>query len=463
MAPRRFLEQFEQIKRSQDFPVAYTADGEEGAFIHQKGCIVAGSHEADEVEDLITTNHPDLAPTVRRRPVRRRTGVTVFDVGDPGRGGDTGDPDVELALGTVNRGRRVPMATRMHIIGIADVNACPNDEPEPVSPYGEEQLNPRLAKPMENIDQEVRVAVVDTGLVSDFSSHAWMREVHGLGRASEVGPDGALLQYVGHGTHIASIIKAVAPNAVVFVDNALEGVKAGTATEEQLAERLIAILEEQQPHIISLSGGPNTENAAKLTSMRDFMDLLKDRSTMLVAAAGNNASTHPFYPAAYTSVPEYRDAVLSVGALRSDNTGRACFSNHGDWVRVYAPGERLTAAFTTAPLYRYQHSTSESCLHGTDYTCTCKRPRHTGELSTDVTSANRTGFTGLARWSGTSFSTPCVVGMLVNQMLTTKEEDPREAAKELLARHTVQIPSADGQQLPSLLPPTWTSFSYQEA
>ncbi|RVX38987.1 subtilase family protein [Nonomuraea polychroma] len=462
MAPRRFLEQFEQIKRSQDFPVAYTADGGEGSFIYQKGCFVTASHEADVVEDLIATDHPELVPTVRRRVVRQGTGVTVIEIGDPGRGNDTGDPDVELALSTINHGRAVPMATRMHIVGIADVNSCPNDEPEPVEPYGVEQLNPRLADRI-TTSQEVRVAVVDTGLVSDYSSHAWMSEdVHGLGRPVEVGADGELLQYVGHGTHIASIIKAVAPNAVVWVDNVLAGGKAGTATEEVLAERLMWILENEKPHIISLSAGTNTQGASELKSMKLFMDALKDSSTMLVAAAGNNASTLPFYPAAYAKLPAYRDAVLSVGALRSDNTDMACFSNRGDWVRVYAPGERLTAAFTTAP-YRYQHSTSDRCLHGTeDYPCTCQAPRHTGALSADPTSANATGFTGLARWSGTSFSTPCVAGMLVNQMLATKEEDPREAAKALLDCYTVQVPTTDGQ-LPSLLPPTWTSFSYQEA
>ncbi|MGI5282010.1 S8/S53 family peptidase [Nonomuraea polychroma] len=462
MAPRRFLEQFEQIKSSQDFPVAYTADGGEGSFIYEKGCVVAGSHEADEVEELITSNHPELAPTVRRREVRQRTGVTVIEVGDPGRGGDTGDPDVELVLSTVNRGRTVPMATRMHIVGIADVNSCPNDEPDPVSPYSVEQLNPRLANPIDT-DQEVVVVVVDTGLVWDYTSHAWMREdVDGIGKTVRLGADGALAQYVGHGTHITSIVKAVAPNAVVWVDNALEGIKAGTVTEEKLAERLMWILEHKKPHIISLSAGTNTEDANKLKSMTDFMNALKDSSTMLVAAAGNNASTHPFYPAAYAKLPEYRDTVISVGALRSDNTDMACFSNRGDWVRVYAPGERLTAAFTTAPLYRYQHSTSDTCLHGTNYPCTCKVPNRKGALSPDVTTANTTGFTGLARWSGTSFSTPCVAGMLVNQMLTTKEEDPREAAKALLGGHTVQVQTADGQ-LPSLLPPTWTSFNYQEA
>jgi hypothetical protein len=460
MAPRRFLEQFEQIKRSQTFPVAYTADGGEGAYVYEKGCVVAGSHEADEVEELIRTNHRELAPTVRRRQVGRRTGAAVIEVGDPGRGGDTGDPDVELVLSTVNRERRAPMATRMHLVGIADVNSCPNDEPEPVVPYGVEQLNPRLADRI-SAHQEVRVVVVDTGLVSDYTDHCWMRDVEGLAKPVEVGQDGVLLQYVGHGTHIASIIKAVAPNAVVHVDNALAGHRAGTATEVELANRLSEILEDRRPHIISLSAGTNTEEEKELKSMKGFMDALKDSGTMLVAAAGNNGSSHHFYPAAYASMPEYQDAVLSVGALRSDGTDRACFSNHGDWVRVYAPGERLTAAFTTAT-YRYQHSTSSSCLHHTDYPCTCKVPRHTGALSAGRTSADTTGFTGLARWSGTSFSTPCVVGMLVNQMLLTKEEDPREAAKALVGGHTVQVATEKGA-LPSLLPPTWTSFSYQDA
>ena len=70
--------------------------------------------------------------------------------------------------------------------------------------------------------------------------------------------------------------------------------------------------------------------------------------------------------------------MLSVGALRGDGEFGACFSNHGAWVKVYAPGERLTSALTgfEEPVpYVYQHSTYDACRYGFAYACTCQHPR----------------------------------------------------------------------------------------
>ncbi|MFE2580148.1 S8/S53 family peptidase [Streptomyces sp. NPDC059378] len=466
MAPQRFHEQFDQIQRSiPDVPLAMGPD-DSAEFIYEKGVVLArDGEEARLVEDTVRTHFTDttglVADHVRRAgPDTNRSGITRIQVGDPGHGDRRADRAVAGALRALREaegraGRR--LVSRNHVVSIA-VNACPGDEPVP-APLTQAP-NPAPAEAAYDQDSAVGVLVIDTGLMHDHRSYPLLAHTDGDAQLQETDEEGILQQYVGHGTFIAGLVAAVAPNTDVTVRNTLND--AGAILESDFGDALFAAVDRNGwPDIISLSAGTSNGRTDGLLGVDAFMRELRDQPTLLVAAAGNNSSATPFWPAAYASLPEYADTVLSVGALRGDGEFGACFTNHGSWVQVYAPGERLTSSLTgfDAPVpYVYRHSTYDACRYGFTYVCTCQSPRHTGLLSeereTSPGKADQVMFEGFAHWSGTSFATPVAAGLIASHMTAHKETDPRAARRQLLAANT-GFAEVRGAHVPALRPPTW--------
>ncbi|MEU6769901.1 S8/S53 family peptidase [Streptomyces sp. NPDC046759] len=462
MAPQRFHEQFEHIQRSMPGTALALGPDRDAHFLYEKGVVLArDGEEARVVEDAVRahfTATPGLVPDHVRRdgPETNRTGVTRIRTGAPGSGDDTVPHALRaLRAAEARRGRR--LVGRNHVLHIA-VNACPGDEPVPVART--QPANPGASAGTYDPDGAVGVLVVDTGLMHDHRLCPLLAHTTGDAEAAETDGDGVLRQYAGHGTFIAGILAAVAPSTRVTVRGTLKD--AGAVLESEFGARLFAAVDEGGwPDIISLSAGTPTEDGDGPIGLEAFMRELRAQRTVLVAAAGNNASDTPFWPAAYAALPEYADSVLSVGALRADGDGEACFSNHGPWVRVYAPGERLTSALTgfdTPVPYVYQHSTYDACRFGYDYPCTCRLPRHTGVLSEgrENTGAkpDQVMFDGLAQWSGTSFATPVAAGLVAAHMTAHQVRDPRAALAGLLA-DSADTAEVRGAHVPALRPPTW--------
>jgi subtilisin family serine protease len=462
MAPQRFHEQFDHIQRSMPgVPLAMGPD-EDARFLYEKGVVLArAGEEARVVEDTVRAHFTEtrgLVPEHVRRigPDSDRTGVTRIRVGDPSLGDDT-VPHALRALREAEERRGRRLVGRNHVVHIA-VNACPGDEPVPVARTG--SPNPAAAQEGYDPGTAVRVLVVDTGLVHDHRAYPLLAHTTGDAQLDETDGDGVLRQYVGHGTFIAGILAAVAPCTDITVRGTLND--AGAVLESEFGARLFEAVDQGGwPDVLSLSAGTPAEGDDGLIGLDAFMRELRGQRTLLVAAAGNNASDIPFWPAAYAALPEYADSVLSVGALRSDGESGACFSNHGAWVRAYAPGERLTSALTgfdTPVPYLYQHSTYDTCRYGAGYTCTCQFPRHTGVLSEGRESTgakpDQVMFDGLAQWSGTSFATPVVAGLVAARMTALRERDPRTAGARLLA-DTTDRAEVRGAHVPALRPPTW--------
>jgi subtilisin family serine protease len=124
------------------------------------------------------------------------------------------------------------------------------------------------------------------------------------------------------------------------------------------------------------------------------------RHSVVVAAAGNQGTDRPYWPAALKEV-------VAVAALASENGAdgpeRASFSNYGWWVDAAAPGENVTSCFLT---------------HGREH----------GE-----------DFHGFATWSGTSFAAPYVTGRIA-ALMAAKDMAARDAVSELLDPNRYRIP-----------------------
>ncbi|MEV6493745.1 S8/S53 family peptidase [Actinoplanes sp. NPDC051633] len=326
---------------------------------------------------------------------RQLDGVTVLQVGD-----------VEEALRVIDRNIGRGVASRNHLVHIAGViGFCPATEPVPV-PDGTAPL------PVVETDAEagrgVRVVVADTGLdLSAAGRSSWLAGVTGEPDPGipDQGSQEPLAEYAGHGTFIAGVVRCLAPAAEVHVRATFE--IGGAALETQLVDGLIDILDNDNPDIISLSAGTWTHMAGDLLSLQTFgrRRLRLHKGVLLVAAAGNDNDRSPFWPAA-------APYAVSVGSLDSALTGKAWFSNFGGWVDVYTAGDELVNAF---PVGRY--TGQEEGNLGVEY-----------------------DFTGMARWSGTSFSTPLFAGLVAARMSKTGENGVDAAAQLLKLARKQAIP-----------------------
>ncbi len=270
---------------------------------------------------------------------------------------------------------------------------CPATEPE--VPLNPQPLPPLRTDPA--VGRGIRVSVVDTGWWEEAGKTTpWLGEVEG---DPETVDPAAIHPYAGHGTFVAGVVRCLAPGTEIEVEGLLPF--GGAAYESDITRELNeAMTDRDDPELISISAGTYTRRNLGLLAFEALsraQDLIEgEKAALVVAAAGNDASDRPFFPAAY-------DWVVGVGALDDDGCV-SDFSNVGPWVDVYAHGRDLVNAF---PIGTY----------------TCHEPLHAGEVRT---------FEGRAQWSGTSFSTPVVSGAIAAHM-STHGTTSRQARDALVA------------------------------
>lgn len=312
-------------------------------------------------------------------------------------------------------GVREEAAAPDYVLTVApETGPCPATEPEEV--YFEIEPSPGVCMDQRNSGKGVRIYIADTGLLADAESHWWLKGVCGEPDPLDPKPEELIEPYAGHGTFVAGVVRCMARDAGVFVSNAFK--VAGSALESDFVRDLNAALDDGVD-IFNLSVTTRAKKILRLLGFEAWLTLLGNRrpDAVCVVAAGNDGSTEDFWPAAYATRYEQ---VISVGALAADWRSRASFSNHGSWVEVYAPGRDLVNAYATG-------------------TYECKDAPYIGQ---------HRQFYGMAKWSGTSFSTPVVTGLIAARMSRARET-ARQAASFLFAEAQRQaVPGVGAILLP---------------
>lgn len=206
----------------------------------------------------------------------------------------------------------------------------------------------------------VRVAVLDTGVDAQHPALAG-RLLPGFDFVdfdADAGEEGAPGDAgFGHGTHVASLVARVAPQAGIMPVRVLDA--QGMGNVWVLAEGLLYAVDpdgdpasDDGAHVINLSLGTTRptellEDIAEIARCDDDDNDTDDDyavrcaivgGAVVVSAAGNSGDATPYYPAA-----EERAGAISVAASTEAHT-LASFSTRGSWVQVAAPGEQIYGA-----------------------------------------------------------------------------------------------------------------------
>lgn len=190
----------------------------------------------------------------------------------------------------------------------------------------------------------VTVAVIDSGIDTDHPEFA--------GRISEksynASEDKIVKDYdisviedeQGHGTEVAGVLAASMDNNEGIVGVAPEVellvIKCNVTASGEFVRGSDAVFGlayaiEADVDVINMSFGSYEDMYSKYT------ELAVDSDIICVAAAGNDGSNMPVYPASL-------DSVIAVGAYDTDNETITDYSNYGENVDILAPGTTYTTA-----------------------------------------------------------------------------------------------------------------------
>jgi subtilisin family serine protease len=370
-----------------------SARGRKGNFLLRPGELVVARQDARQVRAILRDWKPD--------PERHTREVVVLTL--PGAQDDRDGKAVLAALAKVRKAtkNRARVAPNHVLVG---ESGGPNAYRGTPRIRGGPATRPRPAKrPASLLDLDgdgarargraaAVVGVLDTGLWPQkwLSRQVALRS--GEQEVLDAEPDGFLDTEAGHGTFVTGLVLQVAPTARVHVVKVLDS--EGIGDDVSVAAGLERLPEPVQ--ILNLSlGGYTGDDQPPLALAEKLLELRAD-GTVIVAAAGNDGTARPFWPAALKHV-------IAVGAVEPDGADwrRADFSNHGWWVDACTIGADVLSAFV--------------------------------DITTNVLPEGGTvDFDEWAYWGGTSMAAPIVAGAIA--ALVARGSTPADAAAEVLAR-----------------------------
>lgn len=315
--------------------------------------------------------------------------------------GDEDIVDRALALGrrVLGDGRIARVTPRHLFVGAPYGRGHPGGIPVPASA-------PQLPALPKGRARRPRVAVLDSGYLAGVSPELDARVT---GATVEPGPlDGAgwRVAAAGHGTFIAGLIARLAPDAAIEMRAVFQ--PDATVFEDDVAAALVDVAQDP-PDVVSMSFGGWTVDDRMPAAIAQALALLPP-TTVVIAAAGNERSSRPRFPAA-------DDRVVAVTAMRRRGV-IADFANHGPWVDCAAPGVDLVSTFidceeTASPVWLVQKG----------FRPVRRRPER---------------FACGASWSGSSFAAPWLAGKVLAGMSgPAGAKDARRALVRLLSRGTL--------------------------
>ena len=251
------------------------------------------------------------------------------------------------------------------------IDYIPND-PSYNSQWAHQNIESESAWDIEKGSSGVVIAIVDTGVDYnhiDLSTNIWVNPGEISGNGIDDDGNGYIDDFRGwdfynvdnspmddhsHGTHCAGIAAAVGNNSIGITGIApkvrIMALKAGSASGSlpwtATAEAIRYAADNGADIISSSYGGPTYSSLSN-----DAIEYANSLGVLLIAAAGNDNTDAPHYPASYSKV-------LSVGAT-DQNDARASFSNYGVDVDVAAPGVSILSTLPSNG-YGYKSGTSMS-------------------------------------------------------------------------------------------------------
>jgi serine protease len=255
-------------------------------------------------------------------------------------------------------------------------------------------------------------------------------------RGDLLGPlDGVLDSHAGHGTFIAGLVHQLCPDAnllairvmasdgIVYEDDLIWAL---AVLHERLVRTRAGQLDDGHLDVVVLSLGYYHEALLDASSdapvLASLLQALGSLGVIVVAAAGNDATTRPMYPAAFTPhegglVTAAPDVVpvVSVGS-RNPDASVALFSNSGKWVSAWDVGAALVSTFPVT----FNGGALSSAEVADQF---AGAPRRTIDPDGYGTIDQNAASGGFGTWSGTSFAAPVLAGRLAQELINGPARD----------------------------------------